>query len=436
MKKNKFCFTITTFVSSIITISLIALLFIPFSVFSQQGVAINTTGAAADNSAILDVATSGRGILIPRMTTANRPVNPVEALLIYNTTTQCFEAYNATTSLWISIACLGCTGAPSAPVAAPNVTTATQIIWNWDAVSGANGYKWNNTNDYNSATDNGGSTSYTQKGLACNTTYTLYVWAYNACGNSTATMLTQTTNVCTVACAGGANTITDSRDNKVYKIVQIGTQCWMAQNLDFGTYAIAIVQILPQSLSTKYCYNNNQTNCSTYGGLYEWDVMMNGSVGCNGTGTSQPGCSIPVKGICPTGWHVPSHYEWTLLEKNVGSNPGAFPYDEIVPSFSYLGTDEGNNLRTTTGWTIGTCATPPGGPCIGTNSSGFSALAAGDVLWGSFFMIGTDAMWWTSTGDKNNNKNAWGRHLQYDYANVQRYISGKQLGFSVRCLKD
>ena len=73
----------------------------------SQGVGVNTTGVPADNSAMLDVSATGKGLLIPRMSTAQRPANPVESLIIYNTETQCFEAYNAATSKWVDMACLG-----------------------------------------------------------------------------------------------------------------------------------------------------------------------------------------------------------------------------------------------------------------------------------------------------------------------------------------
>ena len=137
---------------------------------------------------------------------------------------------------------------------------------------------------------------------------------------------------------GGFTTMTDARDGKVYNIVQIGTQCWMAQNLNYGTYE-AIPSSGAQPPGYKYCQNLTGINDATcpLGGLYEWANMMNGSVSCNGDATCPP-CTTPVKGLCPTGWHIPSHYEWTLLEKNVGSNPGAFPYD-ITTNAVWLGTN-------------------------------------------------------------------------------------------------
>ncbi|MGC9330994.1 MAG: hypothetical protein ACP5DZ_03850 [Bacteroidales bacterium] len=64
----------------------------------------------SDNSAVLDVTSIERGLLVPRMTTAERNAigGPAESLLIYNTTTQCFKAYNATTSTWVASSCIGC----------------------------------------------------------------------------------------------------------------------------------------------------------------------------------------------------------------------------------------------------------------------------------------------------------------------------------------
>lgn len=94
--------------------------------------------------------------------------------------------------------------APAAPVAATNSPTTTQIIWNWNNVFGATGYKYNTVNDYSTATNNGNNLSYTQTGLTCNTAYTLYVWAYNSCGNSSVTTLTQTTSSCCAANVGSA----------------------------------------------------------------------------------------------------------------------------------------------------------------------------------------------------------------------------------------
>lgn len=222
---------------------------------------------------------------------------------------------------------------------------------------------------------------------------------------------------------GGLTTITDARDAKVYNIVEIGTQCWMAQNLDYGTY-VPIATGQGGAGTQKYCYADNTGNCTTYGGLYEWTEMMNGSVTCNGCASAPP-CVTPVQGICPTGWHVPSHYEWTLLEKNVGSSPGAFPYD--ITTSSWLGTNEGGNLKQTgiTNW-----QSPNTGA---TNTTGFTALPGGNCWSGSFLDVGSKGRWWSAT---ESGGAAWYRNLTYTEARVTRATPSKANGFSVRCVKD
>ena len=85
---------------------------------------------------------------------------------------------------------------PNAPTAGTHIPLATQIIWNWNTVSSATGYKWNTTNNFATATDMGTTTTKTETGLTSNTAYTRYVWAYSACGNSFAVSLTQQTLDC------------------------------------------------------------------------------------------------------------------------------------------------------------------------------------------------------------------------------------------------
>ncbi len=224
------------------------------------------------------------------------------------------------------------------------------------------------------------------------------------------------------------STFTDSRDGKTYQTVRIGSQCWMAENLNYGTYApIATGQ--DSSGTQKYCYGDLPSNCNTYGGLYEWTEIMNGAAACNGPDSSQPACNIPVQGICPCGWHVPSHYEWTLLERNVGSTPEAFTYTTIPDGYHvYIGTDEGNNLKEAglQHWAF---------PSIGTNSSGFTALGGGTSFQGVFENFRKFGDWWTST-EGASPTNAWNHHLDFDSANVFRFYHEKPHGFSLRCVQD
>jgi len=223
-------------------------------------------------------------------------------------------------------------------------------------------------------------------------------------------------------------TLTDARDGKTYNTVLIGTQCWMAQNLNYSTSGVYTPLATGQGAAgtQKYCYDNLESNCTTYGGLYEWVEMMNGSASCNGTGSSQPACTNPVQGICPSGWHIPSHYEWTLLEKNVGSNPDAFPYD--MTTTGWLGTDEGSNLKEsgTAHWQLSN---------TGTNTSGFTALPGGYSWYGTFYALGSNGHWWTST--ESSTSYAWYRYLYFASAPAYRDNNfDKAFGQSVRCVKD
>ncbi len=229
---------------------------------------------------------------------------------------------------------------------------------------------------------------------------------------------------CSGSGCNGQTTITDARDGKVYNIVQIGTQCWMAQNLNYGTFA-AITN--PQIAGTKFCQNLNGVNdvSCPFGGLYEWANMMNGAASCNGDSAS-PACIIPVQGLCPAGWHIPSHYEWTFLERNAGSNPSAFPYDVLTAG--WLGIDEGGNLKQTgtANWTA---------PNIGAaNTICFSALPGAYSQYGSFNYVGAYGVWWSST--ESDVVHAWDRYLYYAEPRVKRNRDTKSDGYSVRCVKD
>jgi len=97
------------------------------------------------------------------------------------------------------------------------------------------------------------------------------------------------------------DTITDLRDNWKYPTVQIGTQCWMANNLNFGTTVESSQIQRDNCINEKYCYNDNPVNCTSYGGLYQWDEAMR-YVSDNGA-----------QGFCPPGWHIPTEVDWNTL---------------------------------------------------------------------------------------------------------------------------
>nr|NQU91245.1 hypothetical protein [Bacteroidota bacterium] len=206
------------------------------------------------------------------------------------------------------------------------------------------------------------------------------------------------------------NMIVDERDGQEYATVQIGSQCWMAENLNIGTkvdgwqYNNGVIE--------KNCYDNSETNCEIYGGEYSWDEMMQYS--------PTPG----IQGICPDGWHLPTDTEWCTLTTFL---------DETVDCFAIgnmSGVDAGGKMKEagTTHWNS---------PNVGaTNSSGFTALPGagrnsnGWEYWG----LGNVGVFWTSTQKDNNY--AWHRLMDTEYAEVQRSYYDKNTSVPVRCAKD
>jgi uncharacterized protein (TIGR02145 family) len=393
----------------------------------SQGVSINTTENPADNSAILDVSSTAQGLLIPRMTTneRNNIASAAISLLIFNTTTNCFEYY--VNGIWYTFSCPGACTAPAIPTAGINTPSQTQIVWNWNTTDGATGYQWNTSNSYPGVGVNTTvSTLYAQTGLTCNTAYTLYVWAYNTCGNSSYVTLTQTTStcICSYVCQGDG-AFNDTRDGQTYGYVNIGTQTWMCQNMNYsdnGTYT-PLANGQGATGIQKYCYNDNPDNCCIYGGLYEWNEFMNGAAATN---------NIPsgVQGICPNGWHIPSDAEWCIMENYVesGTDPGC----NIING--NRGVSTGGKLKEdgTIHWISPNVC---GGTC---NTTRFTALPGGLSSSGSFSGIGQQGYFLTTSEYNSGCSCVMDRIFGNDYAYSHRGVYGgnKSYGASVRCVQN
>ena len=209
---------------------------------------------------------------------------------------------------------------------------------------------------------------------------------------------------------------TDPRDDTAYTTAAFGGQCWMQENLNYGTRINGSGAQSDNSTVEKYCYSDNESNCDTYGGLYQWGEVMNYAASCNGTGEGSEACASPVQGLCPDGWHIPSHYEYVALERQVctsGSCATDFPYD--TSTTGWRGTNEGTTLKST-------------------GASDFKGLLAGArATDGSFFGLSAYGFFWSSLGSGSN---AWSRRLYSSAATVYRYPYTKAYGFSVRCVKD
>jgi len=211
------------------------------------------------------------------------------------------------------------------------------------------------------------------------------------------------------------NFLTDYRDNKTYNTVQICNQCWMAQNLNIGNRINGSSNPANNSIIEKYCYNNLEDQCDVYGGLYQWDEMMNYST------------TAGVQGICPIGWHLPSDNDWNYLTNFVSSQPDWICGGEA----SY----NAKAISSTTGWygSNNTCAI--GNDQTSNNAAGFNGLPGGyREIEGSFISKSNIGVWWSSSQHDVSNSQFY--YLYYDYANVENYTNNKSFGVSVRCLKD
>jgi uncharacterized protein (TIGR02145 family) len=192
--------------------------------------------------------------------------------------------------------------------------------------------------------------------------------------------------------------LVDLRDGREYPTIKIGNKCWMAKNLNIGERIDGIEDMTNNGIIEKYCYNDDPSNCDSYGGLYQWDEIMVYAL------------SAGTQGICPPngGWHLPTDAEWCLLEQAVDP-------ELICNTIFWRGTEAGMNLK-------------ENGP------SGFNALLSGiRVTNGTYRNLDNYSYFWTSTKQTNN---AWRRALEDNHDDVNRGYVNLRYGFSVRCVKD
>ncbi|OWV23659.1 hypothetical protein B7982_04270 [Fibrobacter sp. UWB2] len=199
------------------------------------------------------------------------------------------------------------------------------------------------------------------------------------------------------------STLLDSRDGQTYKTVAIGTQTWMAQNLNFET-------------ANSYCYDDDPFNCIKYGRYYTWAAAMD-SVGmwtangkdCGYGKTCSP--TLPVRGVCPEGWHLPTFGEWNVLFSAVGGQPTA-----------------GKMLKSTSGWNCSDNGRHVRISGNGTDDYSFSALPVG------LDIVGCYAYFWSS--DEGGSGHAYDVDLCYGNDYAEQGLSYKFYRIPVRCVKD
>lgn len=204
---------------------------------------------------------------------------------------------------------------------------------------------------------------------------------------------------------------TDDRDNRSYRYVQIGSQYWMAQNLNYGTKVNATTAQNNDNLVEKYCYKDDTLNCNRWGGYYKWAEALALPYYCNSYTCTNKIDTTGHQGICPAGWKLPRKTDWANL---VAGTTG----DSAIL---------GPMLRNDTGWSL---------TYNGSNDYGFSALPLGNRNAKSQFVNqGTHAYWWSAA--EFDASSAWIEYLYGPKASAfNSYGLKLDNGFAVRCLYD
>ena len=301
----------------------------------------------------------------------------------------------------------------------------------------------------NSHTEDGtGTGTFTSDltGLAPSTTYHVRAYATNSMGTAYGNVVTFTTlsvPVIDARSCSAALTVTDHEGN-VYATVQIGDQCWMRDNLRTTTSPSTGTYLIPYSSTGSTFtgkqarwYNNDPTTNApmNYGLLYNWnaavdtfntsygetsvDPYVNHAVSVNFTGHR--------RGICPTGWHLPSDSEWTQLTNYVKTQ------DDYICGDTNI--NIGKALASTEGWYSYNGECYPGDQSQhANNATGFSAVPAGYCTGLSFYGAGYRANFWSSS--QSTSIYAYCHYLLYSYVSVYSDNASKNDGCSVRCLRD
>ncbi len=195
---------------------------------------------------------------------------------------------------------------------------------------------------------------------------------------------------------------------KTYNTVLIGGQCWLKENLDVGLRVNGNVTQSNNGTIEKYCYNDSDTNCAKYGGLYQWAEAVQYQNGATHISSPNPAFTYNIQGICPTGWHIPTKEEYAVLLTTV------------------IGYSGGNGLKAI-GEGIENGA--------GSNATGFSALLSG---WrdgnASFNDLGRNTYFWSSAESDTGKAVRLG--LACDIGSVIVNTGSKTLGLQIRCIKD
>lgn len=300
-------------------------------------------------------------------------------------------------------------------ILATSATGGGNVTFNGGATVTSRGICFNTTGSptINNVTVNAGSGNGTftaEMSLMPSTTYYVRAYATNSVGTSYGNQV----SFITPPVDGTIGTVNDIQMNS-YSTVYIGGKEWMTQNLRSTKYRNGndiqnITDPAAWAIASggAYAWYGNDVNNQSSGALYNWYAVSDS------------------RGLCPTGWHIPSDAEWKYLEGFVDTefDVGDAEWDDT----GWRGFDAGKRLKSATGWENG--LTP------GTNDYGFNALPTGyrNAETGNFYGQTEYLTYWVSTQFDSNN--AWRRYITYNYNLVSRDSYSKKSGHAIRCLKD
>ena len=333
------------------------------------------------------------------MTERNAIANPVQGMQVL--CGDCSKDGNATISVYNNghwnDSPVPCCYPPTAGI---HIPSATQIIWNWNYVFGADGYLWNTINDLTTAVNIGLVFSKTETGLTCNTPYIRYIWAYNVCcGQSLSTQLTESTLTCPWTC-GSSLTINHVAGDvaPVTKTVIYGTvtnipgaetKCWITSNLGADHRATSVDDATEPSAGWYWQFNRMQGYKNDGSTVTPTWTITSINENSDWQLANDP-CAIELG----TGWRIPTSTEWT----NVNNS--------FVPMNDWSGE-----------W-----------------NSALKLHAAGDLSYldGSLYGRGSYGFYWSSV----QNSTDFGQYLLFFSGYSIMIFDPKACGFSLRCLRD
>jgi uncharacterized protein (TIGR02145 family) len=458
---------------------LIAIILIA-SYCANAQVAVNKDGSAASSSAMLDIKATDGGLLIPRMTTAERDAiaSPANSLLIFNTTTQCFESWYAGGSTWVAFGCIGCTVPTGVSASAsPNPVCEGSNLTLTGSATDATSWNWTGPNSYTSTSQSPSITGITAAGAGV---YTLA--ASNNCGSVTASTASVTVSeapttanagtdinpacgVSTATLAGNTPTVgtgtwtvvsgtatittpssptsgvtglavpgtatlrwtisnppcTPSTDDVVITTIYCGPCAGVTPPTGYGIVESSGHCWLDRNLGASQVATSS-IDAAAYGDLYQWGRGTDGhQIRTSGTistlsSTDNPGHSNFI--LAPN-----SPYDWRSPQNNnlwqgVSGTNNPCPSGYRLPTHAELNAERlswGSNNA------AGAFASPLKLPVVGYRS----------LSNGSLFNVGSSSHYWSSTVDFTVS-----RILYFTSSNASILGSYRANGFSVRCLKD